>query len=116
MTAGVLISCILPVFSSIILLTRLSTRYVRPQYGTISASHQRPRFLLPVFSVLKISSCDFTRTSSPSVKFRVSVGVWEPQGITPALLGNLFPARGTLHLSYNHRIGRPTPMPAWLRL
>src|SRR6266498_578062 len=43
---GFFISTIRAVFSSISLLTRFSTRYVPPQYGTNSASQYIPRFRL----------------------------------------------------------------------
>src|SRR5271165_5552471 len=91
MTDGVFISRIFPVRSLMILVTRLSTRKVLPQYGTSSASKYSPRFLLDVFRVFRISSCDLMRTNSPGCRLRVTSGVGRPSGNDPVLRGNGVP-------------------------
>src|SRR4026208_2249489 len=83
-------SSILPVFSSRMRRTRLTTRYVPPQYLTISASNHSPRVLLCVSSVARISGYGFTRTHSPGCKPSTAVGVFSH---VPLRRGNGVPPR-----------------------
>src|ERR1700722_13198778 len=111
MIQALFISTILPDCSPICLVTRLRTLYVPPQYGNSSASQCMPRFRLLVVTVLSISSCDFTRTSSPGCRFRLEVGVGSPSGIRPGVLGKRVPPHSGFTWLYSQRMAGPTPIP-----
>src|SRR6266853_852402 len=66
---------ILPFLSLMIFSTRERTRNVRPQYGAISTSNDKPRFFASSLRVANISFFERTWICSPGRKFTFAVGV-----------------------------------------